>query len=288
MVLLVGDHQYDTAPSSLQEVYNKFPHLLEFANNLAAKKPIRLEPEGVLYVRQKQFCVTFPDDRLDNGQEVTMCGTDDVLTCHVIILREPVTGVTAIAHYDSFARRTGFTSLVKAFQDKVRSRREEAWAEDDWEYWDEEVDGPEDQCDNEDEDDDDCIYELHLVGGYADDAGMAHKITQRFFKHLHEVPVKLNLRTCCLGPPNTKKMGGQSQPIIGGVAIDVQSGKISPAVFNRTFTDFPDSIRDTLIIFPPLVIPGRKKQSCLKQMIKMQEVRGFGAGNVRSAGCSKF
>ena len=82
-----------------------------------------------------------------------MCGTDDVLPCHVIILREPHTQVTAIAHYDSFARRTGFTNLAKAFQEEVRTRREEAWAEDDWEYWDEEVDGTEEECDPEEEED---------------------------------------------------------------------------------------------------------------------------------------
>ena len=44
---------------------------------MANKNPIgqniffsRIEPKGVLYVRQKQWAVTFPGDRLDNGQMV--------------------------------------------------------------------------------------------------------------------------------------------------------------------------------------------------------------------------
>ena len=31
---------------------------------------LRLEPDGVLYVRQKQWAVTYPGDTLDNGQKV--------------------------------------------------------------------------------------------------------------------------------------------------------------------------------------------------------------------------
>ena len=29
----------------------------------------RMEPQGVLYVRQKQWAVTYPGDRLDNGDK---------------------------------------------------------------------------------------------------------------------------------------------------------------------------------------------------------------------------
>jgi len=71
---------------------------------MASKTPIRVDTGGVLYVRQKQWAATHPGDLLDNGQEVVACGTEDVLTCHVIIMREPATGVTAIAHFDEFSR----------------------------------------------------------------------------------------------------------------------------------------------------------------------------------------
>ena len=37
----------------------------------------------------------------------------------------------------------------------------------------------------------DVVYDLYLVGGYKDDAGKAQKISQRFFKHLHELTIRL-------------------------------------------------------------------------------------------------
>ena len=55
------------------------------------------------------------------------------------------------------------------------------------------------------------------------------------------------------------------------VHVDILSGKISPVVFNRTFTDFETGIRDVLLTFPPLF----KNKSSLRKMISQQEDRGF-------------
>ena len=80
----------------------------------------RVDPRGVLYVRQKQWGVTHRGDTLEDGQQVTAAGTDDVLTCHVIVLREPETGVTAIGHFDEFSRKKNFEALVATFLERVR------------------------------------------------------------------------------------------------------------------------------------------------------------------------
>ena len=141
-------------------------------------------------------------------QEVLGCGTDDLLTCHVILLREPRLGVAAIGHFDEFARTKDFKGLVASFLERVRQRkRAEEWdywegGEGDWE-WEEEVEEEREE-EREEELDPAEVYELHLVGGYADDAGKARKISQRFFKHLHDIPIRLELKTCCLGRPNTR------------------------------------------------------------------------------------
>ena len=50
----------------------------------------------------------------------------------------------------------------------------------------------------------DAEFELHLVGGYADDAGKSEKISQRFLTLFHEMQTRFELKTCCLGRPNTK------------------------------------------------------------------------------------
>ena len=75
-----------------------------------------------------------------------------------------------------------------------------------------------------------------------------------------------------------RKSDGQSVPIISGVFVDIHTGKISSAEFNRTFTDFVPDIRNVLLIFPPLI----KNKSSLKSMIAKQEDRGFaGAKGIR-------
>jgi len=70
-------------------------------------------------------------------QEVVACGTEDVLTCHVIIMREPATGVTAIAHFDEFSRVWDFREMAEDFIEKVKCVKHKS----EWEYAD---DGGED------------------------------------------------------------------------------------------------------------------------------------------------
>ena len=36
----------------------------------------------------------------------------------------------------------------------------------------------------------DAVYDLYVVGGYKDDAAKAEKLTQRFFKHLHDLQLR--------------------------------------------------------------------------------------------------
>ena len=66
------------------------------------------------------------------------------MTCHVIILRDPATRVTAIAHFDEFSRVWDFAGLARDFLDKVAwVRHHEEWEyrdgedEGDWEWWEE-------------------------------------------------------------------------------------------------------------------------------------------------------
>merc|ERR1711915_110356 len=90
------------------------------------------------------------------------------------------------------------------FLGKVKSRKEmdeyDYWDEDEWEWEDyEEAESTHDL-------DPAAVYELHLIGGYADDAKRGRKLSQRFFKHLHDLPIRLEIKTCCLGQPNTRKV----------------------------------------------------------------------------------
>merc|ERR1719244_872300 len=72
MVLLVQGRFLQTSPASPKELHDQFPHLLRGAQELAAKPAKRIEPQGVLYVRQKQWGVTHRGDTLEDGHEVSL------------------------------------------------------------------------------------------------------------------------------------------------------------------------------------------------------------------------
>ena len=73
------------------------------------------------------------------------CATEDLLTCHAVILRDPATAVTAIGHFDEFSRVWDFSGLMEDFLEKVRLMKQRGgWdyceedCEEDWEWWEEE------------------------------------------------------------------------------------------------------------------------------------------------------
>ncbi len=45
---------------------------------------------------------------------VRCLGTEDVLTCHVIVLRHPLTATVALAHFDEFIREKGLNRFIIA------------------------------------------------------------------------------------------------------------------------------------------------------------------------------
>ena len=147
MVLLVNNRFLPVSPTNLAEFYSQYPKLLAAAKEIAGKVPLKVSPSGVLYVRQKQWAACMPGESLDNGEKVTACATEDLLTCHAVILRDPVTNVTAIGHFDEFSRVWDFSGLMEDFLEKVKMVKEkEAWdycedeSEGDWEWYDEDED----------------------------------------------------------------------------------------------------------------------------------------------------
>jgi len=72
-------------------------------------------------------------------QRVSTVGTDDVLTCHVVILHHPWTSTLALAHFDEFVRAPALNRFLKAFLERIRERYfSEEWEDDefdeDWDY----------------------------------------------------------------------------------------------------------------------------------------------------------
>lgn len=59
--------------------------------------------------------------------------------------------------------------------------------------------------------------DLHFVGGYADEAKKAHRLSMRLLEFFEQSKINFNLATLCIGPPNTRTgRSGRCEPIVGG------------------------------------------------------------------------
>jgi hypothetical protein len=146
MVLVLNGRVLHNAPTSLGSLFEENPSMLDGAKALVTRKKRFLGPQGVLYARQKEFVVAHRGERFpesEGGLEVAFVGTEDVLTCHVVVLHDWLTAVTALAHFDEYVTDCTVNKLIDAFVERARQRRyssgdalEASSEEDDWEWED--------------------------------------------------------------------------------------------------------------------------------------------------------
>ena len=110
----------------------------------------------------QEYVITHTGDSFPNGQRVSICGTEDVLTCHVIILHHPFTGTLGLAHFDEFFKENG---LMKQFLESflLRVRQRYFYSQDDDDF-DEQDEGLDDDWEWEEMDDDGENDELNDLG----------------------------------------------------------------------------------------------------------------------------
>ena len=121
--------------------------------------------------------------------------------------------------------------------------------------------------------------DLHLVGGYADEAGKAARLSRRFLRFFADSASRFALHTLCVGQPNSKTGHYcHNEPKVGGVVVGVADGLPAPAVFNRAFVSgkADEETMFTLLLGPSLI----KKPFKLKKIILEKEDQGYG---IRSA-----
>ena len=60
-------------------------------------------------------CFSESDKATNRDDNMIMnCGTEDVLTCHVVVLHHTFTQVTALAHFDEFVQKEGLDKFVRS------------------------------------------------------------------------------------------------------------------------------------------------------------------------------
>ncbi|KAF2360913.1 Protein N-terminal asparagine amidohydrolase [Trinorchestia longiramus] len=73
--------------------------------------------------------------------------------------------------------------------------------------------------------------ELCIVGGFKDRRNVAEKVALSLLNAFHKHPQQSHLVVLCTGEYNTTVRGNTHWPIVKGIAVGTQSGKIFPAAF---------------------------------------------------------
>uniref|UniRef100_A0A8C8A4L9 N-terminal asparagine amidase n=1 Tax=Otus sunia TaxID=257818 RepID=A0A8C8A4L9_9STRI len=159
---------------------------LEKAKLLRSQPAQIVEPKGLLYVQQREFAVTTPKDG-----SVSILGSDDATTCHIVVLRHTGSGATCLTHCDGSdteAEVSLIMSSVKSFSNTTGYGR----------------------------------LEVHLVGGFNDDRQLSQKLTNQLLS---------NFTFFFLTELNDREEKDIHFPIIYGIAVNVKTAEIFPATF---------------------------------------------------------
>ncbi|XP_064886484.1 protein N-terminal asparagine amidohydrolase isoform X3 [Columba livia] len=194
MPLLVNGELIDLARPT-RDLSRAHPQLEEKAKLLRSQPARVVEPKGLLYVQQREFAVTTPGDG-----SVSILGSDDATTCHIVVLRHTGSGATCLTHCDGSdteAEVSLIMGAVKSFSDPTGRGR----------------------------------LEVHLVGGFNDDRQLSQKLTNQLLRAFHLQPDELHLVTFCVTELNDREEKDIHFPIIYGIAVNVKTAEIFPATF---------------------------------------------------------
>ncbi|XP_040041830.1 protein N-terminal asparagine amidohydrolase [Gasterosteus aculeatus] len=229
MPLLIQNRGLDCITSTA-ELFDKYPHLQENARKFSSMPLVDVDPKGLLYVQQREFAATTPADNC-----VSVIGSGDATTCHLVVLRHTGSGAVCLAHCDGSSTWTEVPLLVKAVTSLSDISKEGR-------------------------------LELHLAGGFNDESKTSLKLSLNILAAFQKIKEDIYLETCCITEMNDIVVDGTHRPIVYGIGVDVKTGEVFPSSFTykgpaeelrsaRTFTggqmaDTYDSSRGLVQIGP--------------------------------------
>lgn len=215
--------------NSSADLFDKFPYLQENGRAFRSRPLVEVDPKCLLYVQQREFAATTPQD-----QSVSVIGSDDATTCHLVVLRHTGSGAVCLAHCDGSNTWTEVSLLVKAVNSLNGSKEGR--------------------------------LELHLIGGFNDDSKTSHELSFNILAAFHMQKDDIHLETCCITEINDTVVDGIHRPVVYGIGVNVKTGEVFPSLFThkgpaeelrstRTFTggkmvDIYDSSRGHVKIGP--------------------------------------
>ncbi|XP_055507834.1 protein N-terminal asparagine amidohydrolase [Leucoraja erinacea] len=182
-------------PSSTGEFIERYSRLKEGAETLKSKPAIKVDPPGLLYIQQREFAATVPQDG-----SVSTLGTEDATTCQVVVLRHTGSGATALGHLDGSDTAMTVSKMlntVRSLSDGSSNGR----------------------------------YEVHLVGGYIDEQLLSHRLTLELLEAFNSQSENIHLETYCVTELNDTMKQNVHWPVIYGIAVNVKTGEIFQATF---------------------------------------------------------
>jgi len=213
-------------PQSAGDLVRAHPPLEERARLLRGQSVQQVGPQGLLYVQQRELAVTSPKDG-----SISILGSDDATTCHIVVLRHTGNGATCLTHCDGSDTRAEvplIMSSIKAFSDHAQCGR----------------------------------LEVHLVGGFSDDRQLSQKLTHQLLMIKFFITVKSNkltrqrsptglsrerggdslgefdrqeedihLVTLCVTELNDREENENHFPVIYGIAVNIRTAEIYRASF---------------------------------------------------------
>lgn len=229
MPLLIQNRGFDRI-NSTAELFDRNPHLQENARTFRSKPHVDVDPKCLLYVQQREFAATTPADNC-----VSVIGSDDATTCHLVVLRHTGSGAVCLAHCDGSSTWSEVPLLVKAVTSMNTVCKEGR-------------------------------LELHLVGGFNDDSKTSHNLSLNILAAFQKQKEDIHLETCCITEMNDIVVNGRHKPVLYGIGVNVKTGEVFPASFTykgpaeelrsaRTFTggqmaDIYDSSKGLVKIGP--------------------------------------
>ncbi|KAJ8246032.1 hypothetical protein GJAV_G00262920 [Gymnothorax javanicus] len=194
MPLITDNHRIERTRTT-GEFFAKYPHLQESARAFRAKPLANVDSKCLLYVQQREFAATSSDD-----DSVTVIGSDDATTCHLVLLRHTGSGVACLAHCDGSSTWNEVPLIVKTVTSMSKQAEEGR-------------------------------LELHLVGGFDDDAKTSHSLSLSLLTAFQKQKEDIHLVTCCITEMNDCVTDGIHRPVVYGIGVNVKTGEVFPASF---------------------------------------------------------
>ncbi|KAI1896041.1 hypothetical protein AGOR_G00090720 [Albula goreensis] len=192
MPLLTENHKIERTGTTA-EFFAKYPHLQENARAFRSKALVNVEHKCLLYVQQREFAATTPADN-----SVTVIGSDDATTCHLVVVRHSGSGATCLAHCDGSNTWAEVPQLVKAVTSLSSQAKEGR-------------------------------LELHLMGGFDDESKTSQSLSLSLLAAFHKQKEEIHLVTCCITELNDIVTDGIHRPVVYGVGVNVKTGEVFPA-----------------------------------------------------------